>query len=94
MQPDQLHAIAAQAAETLTLAIQDESTAIIRAIAEAYEQAEADHAEGVSFDIKYAIKLNLTKRTQTNRLSWGTARSHAVACRLPDPDQPDLPLGS
>lgn len=83
-----LKAIAQCAADDLPNLVEGVEDEILEAI----HHAAADSDDGaVTFNLKYTIKMNLGKSTQTNTLGWSVSHKTESIRYLPDPDQPELP---
>lgn len=84
--------IAERSANAIRELIASHADDIIAAATAAAEEAQAAEKEAVTITLAHAIKIDLGKGTQVDRLAISLKRSSEIVSRLDDPRQPELGL--
>ena len=93
MDNEKLKAIAKQSAKNIKALIIEMGDDITEAITAATEQAQADGKENFTVTLSHSIKLDMGNNTQEDALAVSVRHKKTIEGKMPDPSQPELPLG-
>jgi len=91
MQASQLQAIAQRSSRNLLNLLEEHEDEILKAIAQMEEEAQNQEADKIVVTLNHAIKLDLTRKSQSDSLTYSVRTKLETVHTLPDPDEPELP---